>query len=123
MALPGFNAATSLYKTSFHYRLMGASVQANGIVPQLCGPCFLDNTGACVQDCTFTFCVPLGRFGRRCFTYTLTEPCNPSACPPPQVDCQKARNACTAAGGIIFDCSGLEPDGCNACPPCCFRCT
>ena len=119
MALPGFNAATSLYKTSFHYRLMGASVQANGVVPQLCGPCFLDNTGACVQDCTFTFCVPFGRFGHRCFTYTLTEPCNPSACPPPPPpDCTAQRNACTRAGGIIYDCLN-----CADCPPCCFVCT
>ena len=45
MALPGFNAATSLYKTSVHYRLMGASVQANGVVPQLCGPCSVFGAG------------------------------------------------------------------------------
>ena len=31
MALPGFNAETSLYKTSLHYRLMGASVHADGV--------------------------------------------------------------------------------------------
>ena len=64
MTLPGFNAETSLYKTSIHYRFMGALVQADGVIPQLfsCGPCFTDATGACLRNCT--------------------EPCDPSACQP-----------------------------------------
>jgi hypothetical protein len=37
MTLPGFNAETSLYKTSVHYRLMGALVQADGVIPN-CSP-------------------------------------------------------------------------------------
>ena len=32
MALPGFSAETSLYRTSVHYRLTGVLVQADEIV-------------------------------------------------------------------------------------------
>ena len=46
MTLPGFNAETSLYKTSFDYRSHGTAVQLAGVAPQLvdpvgtvCGPC------------------------------------------------------------------------------------
>ena len=34
MTLPGFSAETSLYQTTVHYRLTGASGQADGIVLQ-----------------------------------------------------------------------------------------
>jgi hypothetical protein len=78
MTLPGFSAETSLYKTTVPYRLVGASVQAGGAVPQQvhnstsCGPCHLD-AGACVQSClicTPRFCIPHLR------------DCDPSACRP-----------------------------------------
>ena len=79
MTLPGFNAETTLYKTSVHYRLTGAMVQADGIMPQLfsfCGNCYLNATGSCVKNCTF--CEP---FPPHCFTFAA--PCNPSACQEP----------------------------------------
>jgi len=85
MALPGFNAETSFYRTSVHYRLMGGSVHANGVMLQQfarCGPCYRNwqinpNTGACVQDCTSTIC----ELFAGCFTSTWTEACSESACP------------------------------------------
>jgi hypothetical protein len=90
MTLPGFNAETSLYRTSVHYRLMGSSVHANGFMPQQafarCGPCYRNwqinpNTGACVRDCTQNVLIcPFG-FGGGCFTPTWTEPCSESDCP------------------------------------------
>lgn len=70
MTLPGFNAETSLYKTSVHYRLMEALVQADGVLPQFCGPCHYETV--CVQDCEF--CTP--RFG--CSTFQ--ELCDDRAC-------------------------------------------
>lgn len=33
MTLPRFNAEMSLYKSSVHYRLMGALVERDGVVP------------------------------------------------------------------------------------------
>jgi hypothetical protein len=103
MTLPGFNAETSLYKTSVHYRLKGTSVQAGGIMPQLCGPCFRDSTGACVKNCTF--------------------PCSPSACQDdctiqcPQcngfVGCARLACCCLCLGGSL----GPDPTS-----PCHFRC-
>jgi hypothetical protein len=45
MAMPGFNAETSLYQTSEHYKTLGASEALTGsaeVVPQACvniGPC------------------------------------------------------------------------------------
>jgi hypothetical protein len=133
MTLPGFNAEASAYKTNVHYRSMGATVQADGVVPQQlsCGPCFLDNTGACVQDCTFTSCVPLGRFGRRCFTYTLTEPCSPSACQTSPPNCSFIKGE--VCGGAIKPCDQCPfyPSDCTqdcpfnepcGFPECCFSC-
>ncbi len=32
--IPGFTAETSLYKTSTHYRLLGALIRGSGVVPQ-----------------------------------------------------------------------------------------
>jgi len=67
MTLPGFNAEKSLYKTGVHYRLMGASVQADGLVlPQFdpcncrhrCCPsgiCHAGRERACFLEC-ITFC-------------------------------------------------------------------
>ena len=124
MTLPGFNAETSLYKTSVHYRLAGGSIQADSVMPQIsiwCGTCFLDNTGACVRMCGRPWCTSFEPW-----LCTWIAPCDPSACPspppPPPVDCDKARAGCRANGGIVFDCHDLVPDRCAACPPCCFRC-
>jgi len=84
MTLPGFRAETSLYKTSVHYRSVGALVQADRITPQQlasqwlprpCGPCHLDAAGACVRNCTYCF----GIFPRECFT--VTEFCPRWFCP------------------------------------------
>jgi hypothetical protein len=79
MALPGFNAETSLYKTSVHYRLMGASAQSDGITFQQfhlrignCGPCNwepnLSGGWVCVRHCGF--CI----LGGGCSHFT--EPCD-----------------------------------------------
>ena len=125
MTLPGFNAETSTYKSRVPYRLMGPSVWANGAMLQqirlpgqvftfFCAPCSPDDTGACVQNCTFCF-------GSSCSTFT--EPCDPSTCPPP--NCTEVKNNCMADGGSIFDCSSLvlsDCIGCDCCPPCCFKC-
>ena len=116
MTLPGFNAETSLYKTSAHYRLMGASMQADGVVPQqaLCGWCHWDVTGSCLRNCRICYAVFPGGIVH---CYSFIEPCNPSVCP----SCTDLKNMCIAEGGTPFDCSGLV-GGCNACPPCCFKC-
>jgi hypothetical protein len=81
MTLPGFTAETSLYRTSLPYRLMGASVQADGVVPQQpiglsCGSCHKDATGACLRNCTYCFYTIEGY---ECFNLPPT-PCDPSAC-------------------------------------------
>jgi hypothetical protein len=87
MRLPGFNAETSLYKTSVHYRLMGALVHGDGVMLQQlrlpgqpltvsCGPCSPDNTGACTQSCTFCVgnsCVP---FTQQCSAVDQMNCCN-----------------------------------------------
>ena len=39
MTLPGFNAETSLYKTSTHYHSMGAPYQADSLVLPQFDPC------------------------------------------------------------------------------------
>ena len=119
MTLPGFNAETSLYKTSVQYRLTGASAQVDGVIPQLfsfCGPCYLNTAEVCVRDCTF--CEPLPP---HCFTFTY--PCSPSACPDsctiqcPQcnrfVGCARLACCCRCLGGF------LTPDPTS---PCHFRC-
>jgi hypothetical protein len=59
MNMPGFSAEVSSYKSSVHYRSMAALVQADGAIFQQlpfagitrCGPCYTDDTGACVRDC------------------------------------------------------------------------
>jgi hypothetical protein len=119
MTSPGFSAETSLYQTSVHYRSTAASVQVDGIMPQLfpfCGPCHLNTAGACVRDCTF--CEP---FPPHCFTFT--RPCSPSACSDsctsqcPQcnrlVGCARLACCCRCLGGF------LSP---NPTSPCHFRC-
>ena len=59
MNMPGFSAEVSSYKSSVHYRSMAGLVQADGAIFQQlpfagitrCGPCYTDDTGACVRDC------------------------------------------------------------------------
>jgi len=71
MTLPRFNAETSLYNSGVHYRLMGALVPADGVLPaQFCDACHIEQ--ACVQDCEFC----TSKFG--CFTFQNL--CDPSAC-------------------------------------------
>jgi hypothetical protein len=113
MTLPGFNAERSLYQTSVHYRLTGAFVEGDGVVPQQipCGTCHLDQTGACVQTCTV--CTAFG-----CFQFPV--PCPASACV--VVDpcrrchglrgCAAQRCFCECEGGVILP----GP------PPCHFEC-
>jgi hypothetical protein len=124
MALPGFSAETSLYKTNVHYRLTGALVQAGGVVPQriFCGACYLDDTGMCVQNCSIC--------GPRLCHFFGTFPCDPSACPPPvthpnclflrEVVCGGAIRACDQCPFYPSNCS----TDCSTCefPQCCFSC-
>jgi hypothetical protein len=123
MALPGFNAETSLYKTSVHYRLAGALVQPHGVMPQqaLCSLCHCGANAQCVSDCRICEAVfP----GGTVHCYNFTEPCNSSACHPDC--CTEARNLCLAEVGCLTDCSNMMGSngcvGCDCCPPCCFRC-
>jgi hypothetical protein len=132
MSLPGFNAESSLFKSNVRYCSFGGATLGVGIAPQQlnfpippvppfggCGPCSLDDTGACVRSCGFCLLGPPIRCER------LTELCDPSACPappPPPPNCIQLKKNCTAAGYDVFDCHDIFPDGCAACPPCCFRC-
>src|SRR5574337_540610 len=55
MALPGFNAELSLYRSAVLYRLKGSAVQAGGIMTQSfsCSRCYWDaSTGRCLRSCT-----------------------------------------------------------------------
>ena len=68
MGIPGFTAEDSFSETSGHYYTSAGRAQVQGaILPEFrlspfaaptpsCFPCYLDSTGACVQDCTV--CVP-----------------------------------------------------------------
>lgn len=119
MALPGFNAETSLYKTSVHYRLTGAFVQPHGVMPQqaLCSSCHCGANAQCVRDCRICEAVFPGGIVH---CYNFTEPCDVSACPD---CCMLLKNMCIAEGLTPFDCHDLL-GGCAACPdsPCCFKC-
>lgn len=91
MALPGFNAETSLYKTSVHYRLTAASVRADGVTIQqisrplnYCnGPCFWDENGRCSQGCGY--CGPFPPF--QCHYWTQPCPCVTAEGDCPQAPC------------------------------------
>src|SRR5262245_7745290 len=79
MTMPGFNAKTSLYKSSVCYHLMGSYVQAGGVVPQQftlpfrCGPCIALPNG-CVQTCSRVYCQPGWPFPS-CKVETYNVPC------------------------------------------------
>jgi hypothetical protein len=118
MTLPGFSAEISLYRTTVHYRLTGTSVEADGVVPQqvhthtFCGPCYLDETRACVQNCTTCL-------GHLCLP-SLTFPCDPSACPPIHPSCLLLKEV--NCGGAIRQCTNCsDPLTCDF-PQCCFSC-
>jgi hypothetical protein len=89
MTLPGFNAETSLFKTSVHYRLMGPSIQTAGVMPQqfplphVCGPCEYVNriTGECAQTCSGLRCWS-GPGGFHCGIETWHVRCPPYMCWP-----------------------------------------
>src|SRR5262249_34002224 len=94
MSIPRFTAEISLSKTSGHYYTHVALTQAEGVMLQeffsqvtprvqrpgfvSCDPmCHLDETGACVQDCTQC---PPGRLPNGCQDFTRS--CPSSACCP-----------------------------------------
>jgi hypothetical protein len=141
MSTPGFTAENSLYKGTASYYTVAAVAQAQVEIlqefsssasaekraPGLSLPvsrfrggtscdavCHLDDTGACVRDCTSC---PPGRLPDGCVDFT--EVCPPSACCPPGQD------ACYAAHKAQFCC----PPGLTCCHPetnlccreqCCF---
>jgi len=89
MSIPRFTAEISLYKTSGRYYTHVALTQAEGVILQefslsvtsqvrrpgfvSCDPmCHLDETGACVRDCTDC---PSGQLPNGCQDFT--RPCPP----------------------------------------------
>jgi hypothetical protein len=61
MTLPGFNAETSLSRTSVDYRSRGTAAQLAGAVPQLVDP-------------VGTHCLPCNRFGEQICINCFIEP-------------------------------------------------
>ena len=61
MTLPGFDAETSLYKTSVNYRSHGTALRLAGVVPQLVDP-------------PGTHCLPCNRFGWQFCVNCFIEP-------------------------------------------------
>ncbi len=70
MTLPGFNAETSLYRTSVPYRLMGASVQAGGVMLQQAS-CF----GRCARYCAGPPYFHGGYWFQLCYSKCIYENC------------------------------------------------
>ena len=125
MSIPGFTAEDSFSETSGHYYTSAGRAQVQGaILPgfrlsafapstRTCTGCYLDSTGACVQDCTI--CVPGQVDGCQDVTYS----CPASAC------CPAGRDACYVAGKRQFCCppglSCCHPETNLCCPEqCCF---
>jgi hypothetical protein len=76
MTLPGFAAETSLYKSSVHYRLMGASVRSGRVeLQQQLPPC--DNN--CLERCLLQCEVG---FDNRCRSECYFRCCTPPPQPP-----------------------------------------
>jgi hypothetical protein len=73
MAFPGFNAETSLYKTSIGYRSRGTAIQRAGAVPQLVDPGGT-NCLAC-NKFGWQFCINCFIEPGRCFSWW--QPCSP----------------------------------------------
>jgi hypothetical protein len=93
MAMPGFNAETSLYRSRVSYNLRRASVGANGVMPQqfgfgpaghiVCGMCQSDRaTGLCAMSCTRFWCSFGWPWPAQCYTNSWTQLCDPSMCLP-----------------------------------------
>jgi hypothetical protein len=120
---PGFTAEDSLYRTRGHYYMSAAVAQAQGAMLQessllaslgvplrglslppsgrTCDQiCHLDETGACVRDCTIC---PPGQPADGCQDFT--EPCSPNACCPP------GQEACYVPHRAQFCC----PPGLHCC--------
>ena len=82
MHLPGFVAEVSLFPTDHTYRGVALPAIGGGIRQQQmalplprglsCGPCYYDDSGACVQDC---FICPSGQLPDGCDDFT--RPCRP----------------------------------------------
>jgi hypothetical protein len=82
MRLPGFNAESSVYKTTSQYQMAVGVFDSGQIIPQLtCSKCYCDDSGACVQDCVIP--CPPGVKPNGCPT-EFTRPCRaPGRCSPP----------------------------------------
>ena len=61
MTLPGFNAETSLHKTTVDYRSGGTAVRLDGVAPQLVDP-------------VGTHCLPCNSFGEQFCVNCFIEP-------------------------------------------------
>jgi hypothetical protein len=105
MRLPEFAAESSLYRTSGHYQMAAGFNYDKGITPQGCsGPCYLDDSGNCVQDCIRP-CKP-GQEPNGC-PYEYTKPCSPSKCKQPPPTC-----TCTTTRCCNGNCSTSSPVSC-----------
>jgi hypothetical protein len=107
MSMPGFSAEASLYKTSAYYRhLSNGSMQANkGVIQSAftrhCGNCYLDDTGACMQDCWTCIDKPTGQI----CTEPEPFPCrNPNGCSPQCGPCTCTQFCTKNCGGNIVPC-------------------
>jgi hypothetical protein len=139
MRLPGFNASSSLYRTSSHYRIAVGGDNDPGTIgipplpgpfstlppsgpfphpPGKCKPCYWSN-GVCLQDCQFCLPCPPGEQPNGCGGCTvITLHCRAETpkCPSGYVaSCGK----CCPSGQV--NCSGtcvdlsIDPDNCGAC--------
>jgi hypothetical protein len=103
ISLPGLTAEASLYKKASRFRIAGAFGRADDVLLQQlplpvsgfrhCGPCYRDDTGACVKDCV----ICPGPVPDGCDDFTL--PCKASQCPPCG-PCTCTKNC----GGTIVPC-------------------
>jgi hypothetical protein len=121
MALPGFNAEISLYRTGVQYRSIGALIQAGIVMPQLfcratdC-PCLIakcreaggtvvpDGQPPCYYECEL-------KPGCTCMTGETC--CNPETnfcCPPGETCCNPETEFCCPSGATC--CSNPQKDSC-----------
>ena len=132
MRTPGFTAENSVYKASSRYYSRAALAKIEGVISQqfplpvsrfpgsvTCDPvCYLDETGACVRDCTNC---PPGQLPDGCQDFT--RPCPLSACcPSGQYPCG---SSCCPSGmaccNSVCTSTVTDPTNCgrcgNVCPP------
>jgi hypothetical protein len=124
MTMPGFNAETSLYRTSVHYGSTQALVQATGVFPELvcrvtdC-PCLYNQcrkAGGTVEPGPGPPCFYTCEAKPGCTCQPGQECCNPFTnfcCPAGETCCNPETKFCCPSGHTC--CSNTHKDAC--CPP------